>query len=308
MRGAQRSMTSPLLAQDSPYGRLYRHPNTAPDTLPTIEESLAQGLLMPSVTNIIGTLDKPFLLTWYAKLAAESAVETVQKHPGLVASKPTEATKYFKEAGIRKLDAAGVIGDAVHNAVELLAQGLETEYPENINGYIDSFQKFIKSWEPEFLHFEVTCFGSIKNSNAGELRYAGTADFIAKLNGLTVIGDWKSGRSIHTEASLQIAALANATEMVTSEGEIIEMPKIDSGIVVHLTPKGFFLYQTEPFGQAWQIFQTLRGTWDFHVANLATRNPILMSRPLKSPEKLVLPSLINKSSLESGMMGATKKE
>lgn len=276
--------------------------------MPTIEESIAVGLLVPSVTNIIGTLDKPFLLGWYAKLAAESAVETEQKHPGLILAKPDAAVKHFKEAGSRKLESAGVIGDAVHNAVEQLAQGLASQHPENVNGYIDSFHKFIKEWQPEFVHFEVTCFGSINDPHIGELKYAGTADFVAKINGLTVVGDWKSGKSIHTEAALQLSALANAKEMITSEGDIIEMPKVDSGIIVHLTPKGFFVYQSEPFGVAWETFKALRLTWDFHVANLASRNPILMSRPIKSREKLIIPTLINKSSLESGIMGALKKE
>ena len=301
-------MTSPLLAQDSPYGRLYRHPSTPSDSLPTIEESLVAGLLVPSVTNIIGTLDKPFLLGWYAKLAATSAVETEQRHPGLILSKPDAAIKHFKDAGLRKLESAGSLGNEVHNTVEKLAQGLEAEYSQNIEGYVESFHKFIEDWKPTFIHFETTCFGSVQDANLGELKYAGTADFIAEINGLRVVADWKSGRSIHTEAGLQLAALANATEMVTASGELIKMPKLDSGVIIHLTPKGFQVYQSEPFGTAWEIFKALRVTWDFHVANLASRNPILLSRPLKSPEKLAISPILNKSSLKSGIMSIQNKE
>jgi hypothetical protein len=301
-KGRISSMTSPILAQDSPYGRLYRHPKTSSSDLVSIERSLAEGLLMPSVTNIIGSLDKPFLTTWYAKLAAESAVETVHKYPGLIESKPDNATKHFKEAALRKLDAAGILGDAVHNAVESFASGKPGEYPDYIAGYIDSYHKFIEKWHPDFLHLEVTCFGTVEDSSAGSLKYAGTADFVAKVNGLTVIGDWKSGRSVHTDAGLQISALANATEMVTSDGNIIEMPKVEAGMVVHLTSKGFFVYQTQPFGIAWDTFGTLRKAWDFHVANLATRNPLLMSRPVKDPEAFTLENAMNSASLASGIL------
>jgi len=301
-------MTSPILAQDSPYGRLYRHPSTSTDNLPTIEESIEKGLLVPSVTNIIGTLDKPFLLGWYAKLAAESAVETEQKHSGLIKAKPDAAIKHFKNAGLRKLEAAGALGNTVHDTVEQLAQGFEVEYPEYVEGYINAFHKFVKEWKPEFIHFEVTCFGSVLDSTLGELKYAGTADFIAKINGLTIIGDWKSGKSIHTDGSLQIAALANAKEMITADGNVIQMPRADSGVLIHLTPKGFHVYQTDPFGTAWDIFGVLRRAWDFHVANLASRNPILMSRPLKNSEKLVIPTLMHSSSLKSGIMGTPEKE
>ncbi|HEY7822245.1 MAG TPA: hypothetical protein VIG24_05410 [Acidimicrobiia bacterium] len=52
-------MTTPALAQNvRGKGRHYQHPN---------------GDMVPSVTNVIGILDKPALPRWAAKMVAESA-------------------------------------------------------------------------------------------------------------------------------------------------------------------------------------------------------------------------------------------
>ena len=296
-------MTSPLLAQDSPYGRLYRHPNTQNLQDYTIEEALKLGLLVPSVTNVIGSLDKPFLTTWHGRLAAKTALDLFFERSELVRRKPREAEEYIKETAPRKLLASGILGDTVHNIVEALAQGKESQTIEpHIQPYIDSFHDFIKEFSPEYHYFEVTCFGSIIDPRLGELKYAGTADFIASINGLMVVGDYKSGKSIHTEAALQLAALANAKEMITAEGKIIQMPKVASGAVVHLSPKGFSLYQSEPYGVAWEVFSELRKVWDFHVANLASRNPILLSRPIRKASGFILPAKQHPSSLKSGLL------
>lgn len=296
-------MTTPALAQESRYGRLYRHPHTNPATLGSDEDALAAGLLMPSVTNVIDTLNKPFLNTWYAKLAAQTALEVDRKHPGYMSKKPWAAIEYLKEAAPRHTQKAAELGDLVHNIVEALSLGQTPEIPENAAPFIESYKAFVEDFQPEFLHLEATCFGFVTHPVAGPLRYAGTADFIAKINDLVVIGDWKSGKSIHTEAGLQLAALANAVEMVTADGTVAPMPTIDAGAVVHLTRTGYAVHRTDPTatGLAWEGFQMLRGIWDFHQANLASRAPILMTGPVKKREDFHLDNAPKKGTLRSGM-------
>ena len=279
-------MTSPRLATDSPFGRLYRHPGTPAQSLPGVEESLARGLLVPSVTNVIGCLDKPFLTSWYGKLAAEDAVDTVRKHPGLIESKPRAAVDWLKHAGHRRLTAAAALGDEVHTAVEQLALGEAAVYSEQAAPYVESWRKFVADFRPEFLHLESTCFGVVDDPLAGPLGYAGTADFIARVNGVVVTGDYKSGRSIHSEAALQLAALANARELVLPDDTLAAVPAVEAGLVVHLTPTGYAVRQSAAHGLPWHLFGTLRRVWDFHVANLEARGPLLMSSPLPGPERV----------------------
>lgn len=296
-------MTSPLLAQGSPYGRLYRHPLTTGIEDHTIEEALKLGLLVPSITNIIDTLNKPFLTTWHGRLAAKAAIDTIFDYPGLIQSKPRDAEEYIKNAAPRKLVASGILGDAVHGIVEQLSRGEEVLNIESkLEPYIESFHKFRSEFAPEYHYFEVTCFGSIIDPVLGELKYAGTADFLATVNGIFFVGDYKTGKSVHTEASMQLAALANAKEMILESGEIITMPKVDSGLVVHLTPKGFALHKSDPFGDAWDVFSELRKLWDFHVANLASKKPLLLSTPIRKANKLNLDVPIMNASLRSGLL------
>ena len=63
-------MTTPALAQNvKGKGRHYQHPKT--------------GELVPSVTNIIGVLNKPALPRWAAKVVAEQAAAMKTSLPNL---------------------------------------------------------------------------------------------------------------------------------------------------------------------------------------------------------------------------------
>jgi hypothetical protein len=258
-------------------------------TVGDTEAALLAGVLMPSVTNIIDTLNKPFLNTWYASEAGKAAVAVTKSHPGLIASKPWDAQKWIAGAAPRKAQAAASLGDEVHNAVEALARGEHFEVSAAAQPYIDSWHAFVADFSPEFLHLEATCYGTV-NSDRGPLRYAGTADFIACINGVNVVGDYKSGKSIHTEAALQLSALAHATLITNDDHSGLEdMPLISGGVVLHLTPTGYVLYPTDVDGGAWDTFSTLRALWNFQQKNLASRAPLFTGAKVTSVEGLVFP-------------------
>lgn len=461
-------MTLPRLAVDSPYGRLYRHPTTPMEKIADRTEAYRNGLLVPSVTNIIDVLNKPFLMDWYARLSAQAAVDVSFEHPGLIQQKPDKAKKWISEAAVRYTKQAADLGTRVHDVVEKLSRG-ETDlyYDSDVQPFVNSWHDFVGTFQPEFLYMEATCYGAVPNNHNSnsqpKLGYAGTTDFICRINGktyaadykcvvpdtrilmcdgtekkaseiqagdlitgydeetrslcvapveyvgsngerptviLTVSGgrslqvteehpilvarepklnartDWReeriwveaknvqvghycvlalgygdengvsnmqgvetseallrpagkgghirnlnlhtelvsvisieyvseptetiaisvtgvhthvtngiithnTGRSIHTEAALQLAALVNSYEIVLDNDQTIEMPKIDGGIVVHLTAKGFSVYPTDPFNEAWETFIDLRQIWDFHVKNLASRQPLFIGNKWK---------------------------
>lgn len=279
-------MTTPRLSVPTDFGRLYRLPTVDESALPGAEQALAEGLLVPSVTNVIDVLNKPYLQTWYAKRAAEDAIEVVRNHPGLIEEKPRKALAYIKGAAERTTKAAANLGDRVHNTVEALARGIEVPIDEDLRGYVRSWHRFVEDFSPEFVHLEATCFGEVESPD-GDLGYAGTADFIAKIHGLTVVGDYKTGKSIHTEASLQLAALAHA-RLITCEDEnsVSQMPTVDVGAVVHLTATGYELHAVDVQGPAWEAFSRLRAVWDFHAANLVSRTPLFVGPSLVNPAEL----------------------
>jgi hypothetical protein len=273
-------MTTPRLSHSTKFGRLYQRPETHAEEIGSPEEALSSGILVPSVTNIIDTLAKPYLRNWYSKLAAEEAVRLEKAHPGLIKSKPSEANKWIAKAAERSLDVSASLGDKVHNATEMLARGEEPEIDAKIRPYIDSWEKFILECEPDFLYLEATTYGTTDKDGAA-LGFAGTADFIATINEKTYVGDYKTGKAIHTEASLQLSALAHTDEIFDEEtNELSPLPEIHGGLVVHITDNGYQLYTVTDLEQPWVEFQRLRGIWDFHQKNLNTRAPLFLEKGL----------------------------
>ena len=271
-------MTTPRLAHSTKFGRLYQRPGVAASELKPAWEAVQKGTLLPSVTNVIDSLSKPYLQTWYAKRAAEDAVQVNVTHPGLMESKPIEAIKWITNAASRTSNNAAEIGDKVHNAAEMLARGEEPEITPEIAPFIKNWNKFVKDNNPEFLHLEATAYG--KTSSNGQTKgFAGTADFIATINGKTYIGDYKTGKGIHTEAALQLSALAHADELFDEATEtMLPMPKIDGCLVVHITASGYALHIINDMETPWDAFQKLRDLWDFHQLNLTTREPLFMTK------------------------------
>lgn len=280
-------MTDPALAIATPYGRLYRHPSTPPEAVVNVEEALEAGLLMPSITNVIDVTDKPHLNGWYGRKAADAALEVTKTHADAVRRRPWSAKKWISEAATRSMEESARVGDLVHCTAEALALGQEIDINEEITAFIDSWRSFVHDWSPEFKHLEATCFGAVNDPLAGALLYAGTADVILGLGDRLFAGDYKSGRSVHTAAALQLAALANATELALPDGTTIPMPHIDGGVVIHLTRDGYAVHEVPlADGLAFSLFARLRGIWDFQMTELASRKPLLMTRPLSSPEVL----------------------
>jgi hypothetical protein len=187
--------TSPALSVSTPYGRLYVKPGTnlQPKDYRTKQQCrklINDGVLMPSVTNIISMKSSPHLIAWASRLIAEEAVKVEQKWPGKLTADPSKAVKYLKETANRERDHWAQQGTNIHNAVEKLAAGETID----ISSYTDYEQASIAEWvqwnkkvEPKFFGIETTCYGETSDG----YKYAGTADFIAEINNRMFAGDYK---------------------------------------------------------------------------------------------------------------------
>ena len=278
-------MTAPALARATSYGRLYSRPGVEEDRLADVSSALDAGLLMPSVTNVIDTLGKPFLASWQAREAAAAAVEVAAAYPGLIEGRPGRAKAWIAGAADRKAAAAAALGDEVHQIVEARVLGRPHEVSSEAAPFIAAWETFVADTGIEFVHVEATGFGAVADVATGrQLPYAGTADFVGRIGGRLVVGDWKTSKSIHTEAALQCAALAHCAELaVVDEAagtwSMQRMPAVESALVVHLTRSGYRLWPAVTDGRAWEIFSRLRGVWEFHQENLASRGPLLFGEP-----------------------------
>lgn len=252
----------PEFAVMTEYGRLYLRPEDVPHKelfLKDVRKSIIEGKLLPSVTNILGVRDKPFLVPWAAKLVATKAVEIANTYPERMKQAPEKAIQYLKGLANADRDSAATQGSKVHRAAETLALG--NDMPTGLSPaemfYVDKWKQWRSEWQPEFLEVEATFIGD---------GYAGTADFVAKIMGHTVIGDLKTTRSgLHIDLSLQLSALANAPYMI-SNGKTIDNPyRFEAGLGVHLSTQAYHVKQASINGQTWEVFQSLRKVWNFHT-------------------------------------------
>lgn len=175
-------------------GRLYRKPDfVLPEDFAepaVLRELLRNGDLMPSVTNVIGVKNSPYLLPWATKKVAEEAVRVTEKFPGLISNKPERAVKYLKDAAEREKNFWANQGTRVHLVNELI--GRKQEIPElkltdYENACVDAFKSWLDIFQPQMNYLELTGYGK---TNSG-LWSAGTSDFHATINGVNILGDYK---------------------------------------------------------------------------------------------------------------------
>ena len=238
-------MTTPALAQNVPgKGRHYQHPDT--------------GELVPSVTNIIGVLDKPAL----PRLAAKTVAETAWKmRHSLVEMGEAECIDVLKGSPWRNSGRAANRGTSVHDYLDAVANGREVDELEGeALAYRKGADDFLERYKPEFRHTEFTVFG------AG---YAGTADFMAVIGGRLLVGDYKTSKSLYAEVALQLAAIRYATHIATPDG-LVPMPDVDGAVAVLITPHRSWVHEVAAGAHAFRAFLACRDAWGWQKAG----NPI----------------------------------
>jgi len=227
-------VTTPALAQNvKGKGRHYQHPKT--------------GELVPSVTNVIGVLNKPALPRWAALKVAEQAVAM---RDSLTRLDEEEAVTILKQSPWRSSTRAADRGTTIHAYLEAKMLGLD---PREISGdaarYRNAADEFIADWEPKPVHIEQTVFGP---------DYAGTGDLWAVLNnGATAIIDYKTSKAVYPEAALQLAALAHAT--LDAEGQ--ETRKPDEAWVIRIGEDGYEAKQVADLDYNYQAFRACLQVW-----------------------------------------------
>ncbi len=116
-------------------------------------------------------------------------------------------------------------GHAVHAAAAFIARGKRFICPSEIEGQAAACRKFFEDKQPAVLDVERPVY-SMRH------QYAGTLDMLCKINGLTVIVDWK-------------ATLGAGLNFIQIGGYAATMPKVATwAMVVELGADG--RYRTSP--------------------------------------------------------------
>jgi hypothetical protein len=230
-------MTAPALSQHvRGKGRHYRRPGSDD--------------LVPSVTNIIGVLDKPGIPRWAAKVVAEQAWKLRHSLDGLGQD---EAVDVLKGSPWRSSGRSADRGTSVHAYLEAHANG---HTPPELSGEAARFRaaadEFLDLFQPEFVETEFTVFGD---------GYAGTADFLAVVDGRMLVGDYKTSKRLYPEVALQLAAIRHAEVVVRPDGTSVPMPDTDGALGVLLTPKGCEVREVDAGAGTFGAFLACRDAW-----------------------------------------------
>jgi ATP-dependent exoDNAse (exonuclease V) beta subunit len=230
---------------------------------------------LPSVTTYLAAVAKPALTQWSAKveraLVAEIAKE-LHGRPALAGlpdsfeSVLDARLKQTKYACNTKLADAGEIGTALHERIEWelkfrmaggAASGEAPVIAQEAQWAFDAWLKWQAESNLEPLMIEQQVY-SIKYG------FAGTTDIIGRVNGMLVVGDWKTGSTgkPYLEHMLQVSAYREALkEMGHFTDEVM------GGVIVNLPKKagnkGFkaSVLTPEEMDDYFKTFLCVRGLW-----------------------------------------------
>lgn len=159
---------------------------------------------VPGVTSILKVIDKPALFNWAVGVTRDYWLEQVVKN------KRTDFEKIHKEswnANKNISKTAADIGKNVHSYAECFFK--KTELPaletDEAKRGVEGFHKWLDAHKVEVVASERMIFSK-------EHYYAGTCDFVAKIDGVLAVGDIKTSSGIFNEYRLQTAAYQHALQ------------------------------------------------------------------------------------------------
>lgn len=168
---------------------------------------------VPSVTGVLGVINKPALVGWAANMAADYVEERLKPYIGkpLDEVELAEIVREARAAYRRRRDKAADLGTIIHNWIEghiksRLGLGDNPGVPNNptIRAVIDQFL----AWEQEH---DVVYLASEARLYSRSLRLVGTADILMVFTDEDgkrhlEVADVKTGEAIYPEYTLQIGA------------------------------------------------------------------------------------------------------
>jgi hypothetical protein len=189
---------------------------------------------LPSVTTVIGVIDKSGpLLGWAKREVSNAALRNLDVLSKMVVTAgPESAARWLATIPGYQRDSAADIGTRIHRLVEQLARGTEPEVTAEEAPFVDGYRRFLAAYQPRFLALE-EMVASLRH------RYAGTLDAIAVIGGETWILDVKTGSGIYPETALQLAGYANA-DFIGRPGtpRRFRLPRATRFGVIHVRPEG----------------------------------------------------------------------
>jgi len=171
----------------------------------------------PSVTTILGILNKPALVYWFQKEifnATLDGAKTFQEAKGVMQAISSKAMG---------------IGIRVHTYVEHHAKGIvPIKYPD-LMLYYKAYHQWTLDYKPVILENEITV-------TSKKFGYKGTLDLVVEIKGKKKLVDLKTGKGIYSSVELQNSAYRqayeeeNPTKRAIDENWVLLLEKGDNGL------------------------------------------------------------------------------
>jgi hypothetical protein len=227
------------------------------------------GELYPSVTHVLSVISKPALVNWAANteraLVMDAAadlyldttlIKTPMSRPAYLSTLDARLGK--TKAHQRELAKAADIGTQAHKAIEhrfhvALGHAVGPE-PRLTDKSLWAFMAF-EDWAREHHVRPILVEQTVWHPG---LRYAGTLDVLAEVDGEIAVVDFKTGKSIYSEAHLQNAAYQTALVAMGHQqpttGYIVRLPKRDDD-------PAFEAQRTPPSDTLMPTFEAVLQVW-----------------------------------------------
>lgn len=222
---------------------------------PARRQYRVDGKRVPGVTTILGVLDKPALLGWAARIAADAAVEAVAN-----GMPPDAAKEAGRKAVFARRDKAADLGTRAHALVEAHFAGesitVDLGNPDDAKVYACAKRAID--------HIEKTCTRVVLSETAytSPMGFGGTLDLVVERDGKLLIADLKTGKGVHDEVVPQLAAyrfLLSCANVVVEGGLVFHVPVDGDEVVEHVIPSHKLDAGWRLFDCALTIYQTRSG-------------------------------------------------
>lgn len=202
----------------------------------------------PGVTSVTGVLDKPALTNWHKETVAGAAWDSLDILEAMRRDDPLNREAAIAYLTKRRDDSAKARdrGTDIHALTETLDAGHRIRIPKEHRAEVKSYLTWRKARNPEWVLIEALCFNQ-------RLKYGGTLDRVAVIDGETWLLDIKTSKSVADrngrvwdEMRLQLLAYA-ACDVYGEPGNpvLTPMPKVDRYGIVHVTPDSTALVEAE---------------------------------------------------------------
>lgn len=162
-----------------------------------------------SATKISGIVNKPLLIPWAKKLTIQCAREELLKayQSGKVIDLATidGIMEMAKKAADAYKDKAADIGTRTHEAIDRWILGMDPKLEPDTKPGFDNFMRFLESEKLRVV---------MGDTNIASLKYkvGGRSDVYFEKNGKLILGDFKTGKALYDEATIQVGCYDVCTE------------------------------------------------------------------------------------------------